>query len=270
MRILFAVSSVWAAVLLASVELDAASHLWRINEIFSSRDGKVQFIELHECCGATAENFVNGLEVTSVRTGKVFTFPRNVTGSTARKFLLLATPAFAALPGAPQPDFLLPEEFFALDGDTIWYSEARNYDKFTFGPGDLPVDGINSIHVTDHARDRFEVRLNSPANYAGATGRIAVRADFRSGDCNDDGARNVTDAIFLLHGLFSSGGAPGCPGACDANDDGVLDISDAVSVLLRLFVLAEPFPLPLECGEAPLEERLPCAVFASCASQGAQ
>ncbi len=79
------------------VDADADSHLWRVNEVFSSTDGKVQFIELHECCGATQEILLENLEVTSKATGSVFTFPADLSGLTDRKFLLLGTAAYAAL-----------------------------------------------------------------------------------------------------------------------------------------------------------------------------
>ena len=81
----------------------AASHLWRINEVFTNPDGTVQFVELHEIMGAQREWFLTHCWFESIATGNVFRFPENLTEPTGNKYLLLATTAFAALPGAPTP-----------------------------------------------------------------------------------------------------------------------------------------------------------------------
>jgi hypothetical protein len=246
--------------------LRAASHLWKIHEVFSDAEGKVQYIVLHECCGATQELYLKNLLVTSEATGKAFAFPRDLTGSSARKWLLLATAAFGAIPGAPAPDFILPDGFFSPQGDTIWYSEARNYDSFTFRAGDLPVDGLHALRITDYAADRFEVATNAPINYAGVSGTIeAGDPPFRRADCNDDGSPNISDAIFLLNGLFVAPAPLSCRDACDANDDGEVDISDALALLIALFEAAAALPPPSGCGGDPTPDEIGCATSTSCA-----
>jgi hypothetical protein len=254
-----------AVVLLAPPPLQALSHLWKIHEVFSSADGKVQFIELKECCGSTEERYLDGLEFTCETTGKVFTFSRDLTGSTSQRFLLLGTADFAALPGAPAPDFIIPEVFFAIGGDKLWYSEERNYDSFTFGPDKLPVDGIHSIQVTDAARDLFTTGPNSPTNYAGQTGAVDVsRRTFTRGDCNVDTRFDIADAVFLLAYLFESGENIPCQDGCDANDDGSIDVSDAVKCLLVLFNSSGPIPAPQACDTDPTIDGLDCASFEAC------
>lgn len=147
----------------------AASHLWRISEIYSSADGTIQFIELHECCNSPSEVFLFGKKMHSVQTNNLYSIPINLTGSTLNKYLLFATPAFAALPGAPTPDFIIPSNFFAQSGDTIEWEPNLNYDEFTFSAGQLPLNGPNSIHITDWVSHTFVTGAMTPTNFAGDT-----------------------------------------------------------------------------------------------------
>ncbi len=137
------------------------SHTWRINEIFSNADGTIQFIEMREDNGGEFEGLLRNETIAS--NANVFTIPRNVLPPTSFKHLLFATPGFAALPGAPTPDFVIPANFFSVAGDTISYSA---YDARAFGPGVLPTDGVHSINRN------LAVTVNSPKNYAGNTGSV--------------------------------------------------------------------------------------------------
>src|SRR5687768_14308332 len=91
----------------------AASHLWRFQEVFSNADGSIQFIEMKECCGAPNETFLDNKWVKSTLVNVNYIFQNNLpcTNCTANKHLLLATQAFADLPGAPTPDFIIPPNF---------------------------------------------------------------------------------------------------------------------------------------------------------------
>ena len=81
---------------------------------------------------------------------------------------------------------------------------------------------------------------------------------FSRGDVNDDGNRNIADAISLLGFLFGGGPAPVCPDAADANDDGVLNIADAISILSHLFASSGPLPPPFPgCGVDTTPSALP-------------
>ncbi len=152
----------------------SASHLWVVNEVFSNADGTIQFIELWECCGYSAEIFVGGKKLTSDVNGSIFFIVGNLAGSTANRHLLFATQGFARLPGAPTPDYIIQDRFFAVEGDKIWYGPVENYDSFTFERGDLPTDGRLSIHVADFASDTFTTEVNSPTNFADQTGSVTV------------------------------------------------------------------------------------------------
>ncbi len=226
----------------------AGSHLWQINEIFSSADGTVQFIEMRECCGAPSETGIGGKWVLSDATGMQFDFPASLTGSTANMHLLLATAAFAALPGAPTPDYIIPENFFSLDADTLdyWFYAGAT---MTYTSGQLPLDGLNSL-------DRNGVvEVNSPTNFAGDSGSVTLTPptgpEFIRGDANQNGGIEIADAVSILDALF--GGVPlACALAGDSNDDNSADISDAIFELTYLFVsgAAPPAPFPA-CGEDP-------------------
>ena len=146
--------------------LFAGAHTWDVNEIFSNADGTIQFIELQEANGTAGETGVgNGFVTSNTRS---FDIPANVVAPTTFKFLLFATPAFAALAGAPTPDHIFPAgsvPFFNINGDTIRYTP---YDTRTFGVGVLPTDGVRSINKL------LVSQVNSPTNYAGQTGSVNV------------------------------------------------------------------------------------------------
>ena len=102
----------------------AAFHLFRINEVYSSADGTVQFVELKEATGSDFESFWMGQALTSTQgaTLRTFIFPGNLPStSTASKSVLVATPAFAAAAGI-SPDFVVPAPFLFPGGGTINYS----------------------------------------------------------------------------------------------------------------------------------------------------
>jgi hypothetical protein len=145
----------------------AASHLWVVNEIFSNPDGTIQFIELHVPCtvGCGAENSLNLKWVKSVSTNNQENFTANVPGNTSLKYLLLGTQAFADLPGAPTPDYIIVDNFFNINGDEILYW-TYNTGDLMFDPGELPTDGILSLNRNG------TTGTNSPTNYAGQSGSV--------------------------------------------------------------------------------------------------
>ncbi|MCH8137768.1 MAG: hypothetical protein IH926_02240, partial [Proteobacteria bacterium] len=81
-----------------------------------------------------------------------------------------ATADFAALPGAPAPDFIIPAGSVPFIGigvdETIKYCPACGYDTFSFLAGALPTDGINSLSFD------LSTSTNSPTNFAGDSGSV--------------------------------------------------------------------------------------------------
>ncbi len=89
---------------------------------------------------------------------------------------------------------------------------------------------------------------------------------FVRGDTDADGARNITDGVFVLNFLFGGDDAdPPCGDAADANDDGTINITDGVYVLNYLFSSGpDPRPPFPECGADPTADQLSCAQFDPC------
>ncbi len=163
----------------------AGSHTWRFSELFTNASGTVQFVELY--VGPNAfETGVAGLQITTGT--NTFTFPGNLTGPTTEKRLLLGTTAFAALPGAPTPDYTIPANFFAVGGGfTIRYNPPGNYDSNVVSVGGIPTDGIKSLTYTSfnggNVADTFVTNQNnSPRNYNGSTGSVNAGCSDADGD----------------------------------------------------------------------------------------
>lgn len=246
----------------------AGSHLWRINEIFSNADGTIQFIELKECCGSTIERALAGKPINSVDTGNVFTFPVNLTGNTANRYLLIATPAFAAVPGAPTPDFTFSQiPFFTNSGDLIEWAPLLNYDEFTIPNGDLPLDGINAIHITNYVSDTFITGPNSPTNYAGQSGTINVGCNDVDGDgygnpgnasCPNGSATDCNDA----NPMINPGAVEDCDDMVDNDcdmatdcDDSDCDLDFAACPAVSVYGLAAMIGAIASCGGFMLKKR---------------
>lgn len=137
-------------------------HLYRINELYSSADGSIQFIEM-KVGNFSGESQWNGITLTATAGGVThsFTFPSNLpSSSTANTSVLIATQAFANL-GIVTPDFIVPAGFLFTSGGTLNFG---NVDTITFGA--LPADGINSVN-----RSGTQAAA-SPTNFAGTTGSL--------------------------------------------------------------------------------------------------
>src|SRR5437016_10667040 len=171
----FSVRICAAAMLLAIGGGARASSLWQINEIYSNADGSVQFIELITTSGG--QQFVAGHTMTSSQGATTHTL--NVTtdlpGDSANKTFLIGTQGFAALNIVAQ-DYVVPNGFLFTGGGTLdWGSGAD-----TVSYASLPTDGKLSINRAG------ATAINSPRNFAGATGSIRkMRSDF-DGDGKDD------------------------------------------------------------------------------------
>ncbi|MGE3164928.1 MAG: hypothetical protein AB7O52_08475 [Planctomycetota bacterium] len=112
----------------------------------------------------------------------------------------------------------------------------------------------------------------SPITPAVLAGSVTVQAfsapQLRRGDCNDDGAQNLADAIALLATLFPNGSPfmPPCLDACDANDDGSMNLSDVIAILASQFGSPiVPLPAPsTSCGADTTPSALDCASPNAC------
>jgi hypothetical protein len=89
-----------------------------------------------------------------------------------------------------------------------------------------------------------------------------VQRQFRRGDADGNGRRNVTDAVLIIQNAL--GNLPerfDCDDARDSNDDGMANITDAIPLLNYLFREGPPLPEPfLVCGVDPTDtDGLTCA-----------
>jgi hypothetical protein len=141
----------------------AAFHAFVIDELYSSPDGSVQFIELRESFGANGENLLAGhtLTSTSVGTTRIYTFPSNLPSNlTANKHVLIATQGFADL-GIVVPDYIVPSPFLFPGGGTLNYAGV---DSLTYPA--LPGDGVSALYRNG------TVAPNVATNFVGQTGSI--------------------------------------------------------------------------------------------------
>jgi hypothetical protein len=154
--------------LFGSVPAFSGVHLWRVKEVFSNADGTIQFIELATCCGSTGEIFTQSKVISS--NAHNFPLPSNLTGSTLNKHILLATSGFAALPGAPTPDHIIPNNFFSTTADVISFDI---YDTLVFSAGQLPTNGLSSLNKDPNDdTDTTFTATNSPTNFGDTSGSV--------------------------------------------------------------------------------------------------
>jgi hypothetical protein len=113
---------------------------------------------------------------------------------------------------------------------------------------DAPGLGLHSVRV-----ENLYGSVVSPTSFD-------CSALFLRGDANGDGARDVSDAVFVLLYLFAGGEAPACFDACDTDDSGSLALSDAIALLDFLFRGGRAPPPPARAGFDPTRDALVCGV----------
>jgi hypothetical protein len=155
-----------AAIMLGAIASGAGAsfHTFVIDELYSSPDGNVQFIELHESVGANGEDLLAGhtLTSTSGAATRIYTFPANLPNSqTANKRVLIATQGFANL-GIVTADYVVPAPFLFPGGGTLNYAGV---DSVAYPA--LPADGVSALYRGG------AVALNVATNFAGESGSIA-------------------------------------------------------------------------------------------------
>jgi hypothetical protein len=219
----------FAAISLCSAPAGASFHDWRIKEIFSNDDGTVQFIEFFTT--SPGQQFLSGHNLTATSDGGMpvsYTFPGALPvppgESTANRHFLLATSAFASLPGAVVPNFTpLPNKFFDPDAASIVFSFAHGADSATVAGSLIPVDGVNSITdsvlgIPFDTADTYAVGTNSPTNFAGAFGQVNA-APSPAADFTGNGVVNEFDLAVWRVGFGTSTGAAKSQGDSDGDMD---------------------------------------------------
>jgi len=159
--------------LLMCSEAFAGSHLWRFNEFYTSPDGAVQFIEMLEIGGSDSETAIGNhwFETDGYNHDHAEILGTNLPFGTANKKFLVGSESYAALPGVPAPDYILPDGILDPTGDTVvwWF-----YQTIQIPPGVMPTDGVSSITVVDPMAPSYSTGTNSPTNFAGQTGTVVL------------------------------------------------------------------------------------------------
>ena len=141
----------------ASAPLHAEFHLWILDEVFSSADGTVQYVELRALSGG--QQFLAGHAITAGTgpSARAYTFPSNLPGDTTGKRMLIGTASFAAL-GIVTPDYVVPDNFLDVPSGTMNFAGV---DTWNYGP--MPTDGALALYRNGTSAAR------TPTNFAGQT-----------------------------------------------------------------------------------------------------
>ncbi len=227
---------VFGALAAAALGLGAASpafgafHLWRVSEMFTDATGQVQFIEMFTTF--SGQQFMTTHTIACTNPGNTQTntylFQSNTCAPTNNKRIVLATAAFAALPGSVTPDYIIPANFLFKEGGSINF--GPNQQIFTYPA--MPINGTDALQddtFTTSPPYVFTVGRNNPTNCAGSVGSVTVPPPACKGDLNNDGQRNTSDLTLFL-GAFGSTVPPASANG-DFNNDGNIDTSDLVAFL---------------------------------------
>lgn len=148
------------------------------------------------------------------------------------------------------------EQLRSIDGGSNYMSQSELTAHFGVGPAtvidQVRVEWSNGIVSVLHNVPADQTLTLSPGRFT-----------FSRGDCNADGAVNVTDAVHALAHVFGSAPLTPCLSACDANGDGVIDLSDPVLALQALFI-GPPAATFGECVYGGTAGGLPCSAGLIC------
>jgi hypothetical protein len=157
---------------------------------------------------------------------------------------------------------------FKQDGGTFFYVvrvplESNIGAPGPSGSGAHEGDTLDALVLNGSA---LELKTAVGALKAGGVARVDATAPdgaggprFVRGDCSEDQALDISDAVRILTFLFISPGDPPCLDACDADGTGVLEITDGVFLLAYLYLGGPTPPVPgATCGTAPSPTGLGC------------
>ncbi|MCZ6792976.1 MAG: hypothetical protein O7J95_05110, partial [Planctomycetota bacterium] len=138
-------------------------------------------------------------------------------------------------PFSPPPAYTRVE--IVRDGQVI--AEAEPPTRRTFSDRDPPP----GEHVYEVIATVGDERCSGDGV---PTCTVMIESDdpmFRRADADVNGQVNITDAVFILNGLFLGGDQPVCPDSADTDDNGRVILTDAIFLLNHLF-LGGPEPPP--------------------------
>lgn len=207
------IASAAAVLMIFAGPAAAGIHTWDVREVFSNADGSVQFVELIDNGTGGGEINVGNGSITTNLQGTISWANGPVAAPTNGRSYLIATPDFAALPGAPTPDVIVAPinvPIFDNAGDTVSFGA---FDSMTFGA--VPTNGTDSLD------DLTGVGLNTPTNYAGTTGSVDASPSGVAVGAFDDFQTGTTEGWVMSLGF----GVPPVPPVAVA-DAGPLGAGD--------------------------------------------
>ena len=158
--------------ILTAGSVSAGIHTWDVHEVFTNADGTIQFVELRDNGTTGNETGVTGGSISSLTQTYAIVPEGPVVAPTNGRHYLIATQAFADLPGAPAPDAIISPAnipFFTAASDSV-----------AFGGFDTLVVTSAPTNGTDSFGAGGVIALNSPTNFAGATGSVVATASVRT------------------------------------------------------------------------------------------
>ena len=164
--------------------------------------------------------------------------------------------------GTEVNDIAAGAAFSALGGDGADESEPLA-DLFVRDAAGAYLDSIVGTETATGAT--IASRFSPDDMIARITINLDVRSTFVRGDTDGSGRLDITDPIRTLAQLFRGARVLACEKAADANDDGAVDISDAMFSLNYLFLSAADFPAPFpDCGADETVDFLTCDDVPAC------
>ena len=192
-----------ATMLLALNSARAGYHLWDINEVYSSADGTVQFIELRALSGS--QQFMGGavtIRSTNSSGTSTFTCSTNLPADTANKFCIIGTSNLASIPGGVAPNFVIPANFIrpAAGGNAAVLFMPAGFGTTTAAFTNLPIDGDSALLRSGGTM--IVVPTNSPRNFSDQSNTI-VPVKFLSA------GRSGTDFVMTFRTAIGPNGSAG-------------------------------------------------------------
>lgn len=156
---------------------------WKIDEVYTNTSGgsAIQFVEFGLPDSPHAgNNLLKGEHYVSATQGnRHFDFDHDLPSEPqAGSHFLIGTPAYAALPGVPAPDYVFDGPLFSFAVDTLIGFTDVSTDTFSWDIAhQVPTDGVNSFNRAIGSSD-ITIGLNSPTNFAGQTGFVPEPSSF--------------------------------------------------------------------------------------------
>ena len=152
-----------------------AYHLWDINEVYSSADGSVQFIELRTT-SIGQQNLLSGgcsLRSTNSTGMSTFTFPSNLPTYSGAKTCIIGTANLSSIPGGVAPNYIIPANFIRPPDNGQNAAIVFVPPPFSSVAGvfaTLPADGDSALIRS--GASMVVVPTNSPRNFSDQSNTI--------------------------------------------------------------------------------------------------